>query len=222
MAVARAVACAAPLVVVLSGCASTTSTDDSPDMWLVDERSDDDWFCEGAEDGGWDCVQDPQRVANPRALRLPKPLFTLTEVTEQGPDRPPALDEAPPQPPTGQLQDAPENSSTPLYQRLSYRPDRPTALKDLPGSFYAIQVIALSSKEDLERFTVDNDLPPMTGAVVEKDGKRFYVLFAGIYPDRETAERAARTLPEEFSAHGPWVRSVESLQAAMARAEQLP
>ncbi|MYF28358.1 MAG: hypothetical protein F4169_05760 [Gammaproteobacteria bacterium] len=222
MAVLRAVACAAPLVVVLSGCASSTPTDDSPAMWLINERSaEDDWFCEGAEDGGWDCVQDPQRVANPGTLRLPKPLFALPDTTAQGQDRPYSLGAAPQQPADG-AQAEPEDSSAPLYQRLSYRPDRPTPLKDLPGSFYAIQVIALSSKEDLEQFTVDNDLPPMTGAVVETDGKRFYVLFAGIYPDRDTAERAARSLPAEISAHGTWVRSVESLQAAMARAEQIP
>ena len=76
--------------------------------------------------------------------------------------------------------------------------------------------------QDLEQYIADNDLPAMSGAVVEKDGRRFYALLAGIYTDRETAERATRSLPEALSAHGPWVRSMESLQAAMARAEQLP
>ena len=85
-----------------------------------------------------------------------------------------------------------------------------------------IQLIALSTREDLEQYIVDNDLPVMTGAVVEKDGERFYALLAGIYTDRETAERAAGSLPEALGAHGPWVRSMESLQAAMARAEELP
>ena len=84
-----------------------------------------------------------------------------------------------------------------------------------------IQLIALSTREDLEQYIADNDLPVMSGAVVEKDGELFYALLAGIYADRETAERATRSLPEELSAHGPWVRSMESLQAAMARAEQL-
>lgn len=224
MAEPRVVALAAPLVVVLSGCAATTPTDDSPDMWLVDDRSgENDWFCEPAEDGGWDCVQDPERVANPRTLRLPNPLFVLPAATTEEaprPFNPPS--EPPPQPLAVEVPDAPEDPSIPLYQRLAYQPDGPTALTDLPGSYYTIQLIALSSKEDLEKFIVDNDLPSMSGAVVEKDGQRFYALLAGIYTDRETAERAARNLPEEMSAHGPWLRSMESLQAAIARAEQLP
>ena len=223
MVVLRAVAFAAPLVVVLWGCASTTSPDDSPDMWLVDERTAaDDWFCEPAEDGGWDCVQDPERVANPRPLRLPKPLFALPATTEQAPRPSSPPSEPPRQPSVSPVQDAPADPLIPLYQQLAYQPDRPTALTDLPGSFYTIQLIALSSKEDLAQFIADNNLPAMSGAAVEKDGERFYALLAGIYTDRETAERAARSLPERISADGLWVRSLASLQAAIARAEQLP
>ncbi len=211
---ARSVVALVPLVVVLAGCANTTSTADSRADWLVDDRvGDDDWFCEPAEDGGWDCVRDPERVANPRPIRLPTSLFTDPAASrpETGPTS--ALPVAAP----------PRNSSTlPLYRQLAFQAERPTALADLPGTFYVIQVIALSSREDLEQYIADNDLPVMTGAVVEKDGERFYALLAGIYADRATAERAARSLPEELGAHGPWVRSMESLQAAMARAEQLP
>ena len=201
-----------PLVLALAGCANTTSTADSRAEWLVDERArDDDWFCEPAEDGGWDCVQDPERVANPRPLRLPKPLFTDPGPSSPEPGQTHALPtEAPPQ----------ISSNLPLYQQLSFQPEGPTALTDLPETFYVIQLIAMSTREDLEQFIVDNRLPVMSGAVVEKDGERFYALLAGIYTDRETAERAVRSLPDELSAHGPWIRSMESLQAAIKRAEQ--
>ena len=226
MAVLRAVAFAVPLVLVLSGCARSAPTNDSAAVWLVDERwAQDDWFCEPAEDGGWDCVQDPDRVANPRTLRLPKPLFAQPGPAEQAstsispPSSPPSP--APRQPPDTRVQDAPVEASIPLYQQLSYQPDQPMALTDLPGSFYAIQVIALASKEDLEQFIVENNLPVLSGAVVEKDGELFYALLAGIYADRETAERAARSLPAKMSAPGPWIRSLESLQAAILRAQQL-
>lgn len=219
--VARRFVASLPLVVVLAGCANTTSTADSRDEWLVDERAvDADWFCEPAEDGGWDCVRDPERVANPRPVRLPKPLFT-----DPGPiglrssPTPELPGEAPPQDFSAA---PPQDSSLPRYQQLSFQPERPTALADLPGTFYVIQLIALSTQEDLEQYIIDNNLPVMSGAVVERDGERFYALLAGIYTDRETAESAVRSLPEELSAHGPWVRSMESLQAAMARAEQLP
>ena len=209
----RRIVTLAALVLMLAGCANTTSTADSRAEWLVDDRARDvDWFCEPAEDGGWDCVQDPERLANPRPVRLPKPLFANPVASLPQPGPPPALPvEMPPR----------DSSALPLYQQLSFQPERPTSLADLPETFYVVQLIALSTQEDLEQYIAENDLPVMSGAVVEKDGDRFYALLAGIYPDRDTAERAARSLPEELAAHGPWVRSMKSLQAAIARAEQL-
>ena len=200
---------------LLAGCATSSPKEDDARVWLVgDSGEEDDWFCEPAENGGWDCVQDPERVANPTPVRLPKPLFTSSNALP-----PPGL-------PTSLLSAQPlvpeDTSAIPLYQRLAYEPEVPTALAKLPGSFHAIQLIALGSREDLEQFIIENDLPLMSGAVVEKDGKRFFALLAGIYEDRETAERAAESLPEQLSVHGPWVRSLESLHAAMARAEGLP
>ncbi|MDE0442979.1 MAG: SPOR domain-containing protein [Gammaproteobacteria bacterium] len=212
--IARRIVTLVPLAVMLAGCANTTSTADSKAEWLVDDRARGvDWFCEPAEDGGWDCVRDPARLANPRPVRLPKPLFANpAAVIPPVPGPTPASPvEPPPRDP----------SALPLYQALSFQPERPTALADLPGTFFVIQVIALSTREDLEQYIADNDLPVMSGAVVERDGELFYALLAGIYADRETAERATRSLPEKLSAHGPWIRSMESLQAAMARAEQL-
>ena len=197
---------------LLAGCATSSPKEDDASVWLVgDSGQQDDWFCEPAENGGWDCVQDPERVANPIPVRLPRPLFRSSSA--------PA---SPSYPPTGQLLAPGDSAAIPLYQRLAYQPEVPTALSELPGSFYAIQLIALSAREDLEQFIIDNDLPLMSGAIVEKDGKRFFALLAGIYEDRETAERAVQSLPEQLSAYGPWLRSLESLHAAMARAEGLP
>ncbi|MDE0420451.1 MAG: hypothetical protein OXK76_06125 [Gammaproteobacteria bacterium] len=222
MAVLRAITFAM-LLVVLSGCAGSAPASDSAAVWLVDDqRAQVDWFCEPAEDGGWDCVQDADRVANPQPLRLPQPLFAQPDTTGQGPPASIPPNPSPPQPPNAQVRNPPRHPSIPLYQELSYQPDQPTALTDLPSSFYAIQVIALSSKEDLEQFIVDNNLPAMSGALVEKGGELFYALLAGIYTDRETAERASLSLPEVFTAHQPWIRSLESLQAAILRAQQHP
>ena len=198
-------------------------------MWLVDDPElQDDWFCEPAKDGGWDCVQDPQRVANPRPARLPEPLFARERAfpaatNPPGRALPPPASASEPRPASpGRRAPPPDDDAIPLYQRLAFEPERPMALVDLPRDYYAIQLIALSSPQDLERFVIENDLPPMSGAVVERDGHRYFALLAGIYVDRETAERAAQNLPEVLRAHGPWLRSVESLQAAIRRAEQLP
>ena len=200
---------------LIAGCATSSPAQDDRGVWLVGDKGDeDDWFCEPAENGGWDCVQDPERVANPIPVRLPKPLFTSSSAL---PSR-----GLPTNPPNAQPLALEDTSAIPLYQRLAYQPEVPMALAELPGSFFAVQLIALASREDLEQFIIDNDLPLMSGAVVEKEGKRFFALLAGIYEDRQTAERAAESLPEKLRAHGPWVRSLESLQAGMARAEGLP
>lgn len=225
MAVPKAAAFAAPLVAVLAGCAGTPPTEDSRAVWRVDERANrDDWFCEPAGpagNGGWDCVRDPERIANPRPARLPTPLFPVAGTTKQTRHPSNAVGALAGQPGRAPDQVTPDDPAIPLYQQLSHRPNQSTDLTDLPGSYYVIQLIALSPREDLEQYIVDNSLPVMSHAVVAKDGERFHALLAGIYRDRETAERAVRHLPEEFIAQGPWVRSMESLQAAMARAEEL-
>ena len=73
---ARMVFVLAITAILLAGCSGRATSEETRSMWLVDDPElQDDWFCEPAKDGGWDCVQDPQRVANPRPARLPEPLF---------------------------------------------------------------------------------------------------------------------------------------------------
>ena len=89
----------------------------------------------------------------------------------------------------------------------------------LPESFYVIQLVALRSKADLEAFVDDHGLPPMSGALVEKNGERWFVLLAGVYEDLDTAQRALASLPENLKAMNPWLRPIASLREAMLRAE---
>ena len=50
-------------------------------------------------------------------------------------------------------------------------------------------------------------------------GKLFYILLLGIYETRALATEASAELPAPFS--NPWIRSVRSLQRAMAQADDL-
>ena len=82
-----------------------------------------------------------------------------------------------------------------------------------------IQLVALRSEADLEAFVIDHGLPPMSGALVEKNGERWFVLLAGVYEDLDTAQRALASLPENLKAMNPWLRPIASLREAMLRAE---
>ena len=108
----------------------------------------------------------------------------------------------------------------PLYRQLAYQP-RPNAnLAELPEELFVVQLLALSSRQRLARFVVDNQLHHMATARIEHEGNPMYVLLAGIYADRETAERAAASLRAGDLDVRPWVRALGPLQQAMRRADQ--
>ncbi len=48
-------------------------------------------------------------------------------------------------------------------------------------------------------------------------GRRWYILALGPYPDRRRAQAALDALPDAFHADKPWVRSVGQLRALGAR-----
>ena len=112
-------------------------------------------------------------------------------------------------------------ADAPEHLRLAYRPSQPTALTDLPADFYAVQIMAMSSKESLEAFVAREGISNMSAARVERDGALFYVLLLGIYEDADKARRAVASLPEEIAGAEPWIRPLGSLQSAMQRADRL-
>ncbi|MCZ6890483.1 MAG: SPOR domain-containing protein, partial [Gammaproteobacteria bacterium] len=58
-------------------------------------------------------------------------------------------------------------------------------------------------------------------ARVARNGELYYVLLLGVYRDKSTAEEAAAQLPERIMSQNPWVRSMKSLQEAIANADRL-
>jgi len=95
------------------------------------------------------------------------------------------------------------------------------AFTDLPDEFYAVQLLALSSSEAVERFVADTKVPDLAAARVERDGRLFYVLLLGIYSNRPDAVRAAENPPGELDHLTPWIRPLYTLKQAMLRGDQL-
>ena len=114
-----------------------------------------------------------------------------------------------------------EPSDIPIYQQLAYQPDEAVQLIDLPADFYAVQILAMSSRQALEAYADEHDLPSMAAARVARNGELYYVLLLGVYRDKSTADEAAAHLPERIMLQNPWVRSMQSLQEAIANADRL-
>jgi len=116
---------------------------------------------------------------------------------------------------------SPADDNLPEHVRLAYRPDGPVALTDLPEDFYAVQLLAMSSKQALESFVAREQISGMSAARVERDGELYFVLLLGIYESADIARQAVASLPAEIGGAEPWIRPLGSLQSAMLRANSL-
>lgn len=200
------------------------------------------WFCQaGSTDEEWECVQSEALAANPEPKRLPAGRRPAAEEPEPAPRPPasPSSELAPPNftppngaPPKNVPPPAPRPTPTappppsrpapdqvPKYVALSYRPDKPVAILDLPADFYAVQLVAVSSKETLEAFAQKNKIRGMSAARVWNGEKLFYVLLLGIYETRANAQAAIDSLAPPFDTMNPWIRSLGSLQQSMLAAD---
>ena len=184
--------------------------------------TDDDWQCLPAPDGGWACTREsgsteagvdeaPVAAAPPAASPAPAPPAPPREAqrAELGETRP----AAPPSP----ARTVPPRTPAPTVPP----PAKPALLADVPATHYAVQLIALQSEAALDGFVAERQLGAMTRVRVESGGRLHFALLAGVYPSRRQADQAVAALAPALRALKPWVRTVGSLQAAMARADAL-
>jgi len=106
------------------------------------------------------------------------------------------------------------------YWHLAYKPTKETRVIDMPSSLFAVQLLAVSTKQQVEQFAEDHDLYDLTAVRIAQNGKPLYVLLPGVYKNREDAETAVASLPEAVRALNPWIRPLNGLQDAMRRVEQ--
>ena len=119
-------------------------------------------------------------------------------------------------------EDPAKSSDGPAREAVaSNRPQTPVSLHDLPGNYWAVQLIALSSQSELKAFMAELNLDELTGAMIEVKGRRYYVALLGVYETRTLAEQAARNRPAALKGLEPYIRSMASLQSAMIRANSL-
>ena len=86
---------------------------------------------------------------------------------------------------------------------------------DMPGSNYAVQLLATSSADKADKFKTDNGLDGLMVVATDRGGSMVYVV-VDIHPDRASANAAASDL-EARTGSKPWVRSVAGLQKVVAQ-----
>ncbi len=89
-------------------------------------------------------------------------------------------------------------------------------LMSSPASSYVVQILGASSKSNIQSFIDKEKIGSNVGYFeTTLNGKPWYVVLVGNFPDRASATAAMNTLPSAAKAYGPWVRGVAEIQSAI-------
>lgn len=197
-----------------------------------DVNSDSQWDCtEVDEHGNWDCDEYDTEIDSKLEDSLSEPSVS------SDPQESPSYVQTPRSNSTVQVQpyraglgtaDAAATNEVqtpaeevPEYVWLAYEPETPTRIEDLPDDMYAVQLIAVSTKEKATQYVEDETwLVEPTGVRVLSNGKPYYVILLGIYETKRRAELAVRSVADEVGGNKPWIRSLSSLQTAIKDANR--
>jgi len=86
-------------------------------------------------------------------------------------------------------------------------------LSGQPAGYYAVQVVASGSMEQLTDFASAHQISDQWVAETTVDGRVWYVLMLGVYPSKEEAEQAMQSVMDLETL--PWVRTIASIQSVM-------
>ena len=85
-------------------------------------------------------------------------------------------------------------------------------LSSQPPDAVTLQVVAVSRDSSLRQFLKQHQLAEPTAYFhTLRNGKDWYVVVHGVYPDRRAASDAIATLPEAIREGGPWPRTFASI-----------
>ncbi len=101
-----------------------------------------------------------------------------------------------------------------LEQKTAYR--RADWIKAQSGSAWTIQLLAFHDLNKVYEFIDQHDLRGRAAYFQDKsDSQHFYKLVLGAYASKSEATQALSKLPQELRQHGPWLRSLGSIQAVL-------
>lgn len=86
-------------------------------------------------------------------------------------------------------------------------------LQGLPPSHYVIQLLGASEEATLKRFLAQYpSLKQVTYYRTQRQGKPWFVVVQGDYPDYEAAKAGVKRLPAALQQQTPWVRKADAVQ----------
>jgi septal ring-binding cell division protein DamX len=209
------------LTLVLAGCAGKT-TSPSERQQRSETGEETSWHCEQGI-STWSCkrrtiAEIQQREVERRSKRFDWSLPATKQTAAQTESAQAKSEPVDLQSPVASL----TPSASTAEQRPPVRPAaEPASLEDLPGDYWAVQLIALNSQAELQDFMQSTQLDELTGAMINVNGRTWYVALLGVFENRDLAERAAAQRPAALQRYEPYIRSVASLQAAMIAADTL-
>lgn len=78
---------------------------------------------------------------------------------------------------------------------------------------YTIQVMGAQSRKAVDRFIeIYRKEDPVYFIHTERDGKDWYMVLYGDYPDKSSAMQAVTALPEVVKGNSPWPRRLSEVQ----------
>jgi DamX protein len=173
----------------------------------------------------------PTNKPTPRPVPTPTPTPKPTPTPSAKPKPSPAVTPAPKRTPTEPSRALPGVSPVPTVPKPlnATPPDLPSGingpdwLKAQHGSDFVIQLFGTHDRAALQRFVTDHGLHGhLAWFATNRDGKQWYVLVQGSFPDHNKAVSAIQSLPARVQAVKPWARSMAAVHAAMGLPSQTP
>ncbi|MEH6567847.1 MAG: SPOR domain-containing protein [Halioglobus sp.] len=176
------------------------------------EEVTDDWSCESNDSGEWDCYQaSPDEDASARSEEAPTLVEPAGVVATSAMDSKPTVV-------------APTVEEATVAAGVSIEPsqgDEAAYLQDnydwqqLSSDAYVLQLAAHTSRENAQLALTTLDAPDAKIVKTWSDDGDVYVIIAGSYPDKPTAEAAANVYLESNADATYWIRSTANFLKAI-------
>ncbi|HEX7035506.1 MAG TPA: SPOR domain-containing protein [Pseudomonadales bacterium] len=205
---------------LVAGCGGRPVRPPVTEVTRIPEQGD--WFCQQSANGsGWECVQDPELAKHPEPTRLPSPAEPPRPSPNDDTSEARAPDPLTSNPPAAAAAVPAGNEPVEAPADPARQPDDPGELMQRPPDHWAVQVLAMATRAELDRFVERHGLEYLPAVTVERDGRIYHALLLGVFATEEEARRAAAARPPPLDATAPWIRPMRSLQSAMRRAQAL-
>jgi septal ring-binding cell division protein DamX/type II secretory pathway predicted ATPase ExeA len=152
-----------------------------------------------------DEAQAPVQPAEPETSPVVQPTDTIS------------VPETPLPPAPAEPEPTPAPIEPPVAPATNINSVLPGWLATASDARYTLQLLGVRNRASIARLVEQQADPSQFGILpTQLDGRPWYVLVYGLYPDSATARSDIPNLPENFSDQSPWARNVADLKASVS------